>query len=406
MSRFVFCVIVNMAAEDVVNPSVIDASDTVTQQPSCLACNKVIKDGSESSVQCAKCDEWCHVSCSMAKEIFETLAKINKSKRKLVKFGMVTFICQLCCPSLKETEKVSAETSTSNSATTAETVSTQTLSLANPTNKNPPTVTVSVNTKSVPTIDKPDVENEYLVGNLQLCYFYKKGKCLHGKSGKKIINGRECQYAHPPKCLKYCRFGRDRVNGCQGNCNLFHPTLCRNSVKFRKCFSPECTFAHLNGTERHDKDFRSGFHAQSRPGSYPIPHFTERFDGRNKSNAHFPFKERGREEFLYHNNDFPPLHHSQQYNASSQRRQMNDLGDHIQRREFTDPQRDLHSTFSNSNDEMKVMQQSLKKVEKCIDYLMCYIQKNNAPQSIHNLNTQQGQSQLPSHQFSNCEAKN
>lgn len=298
-----------MTTEDVLDPLVTDDSVTVAQQPSCLACNKAINDGSESSVQCAKCDWWCHVSCSMAKDIFETLAKINRSKRKLVKFGMVTFICQLCCPLLKEKENVSAPTSTPNSATTAMTVFTQTPSLGKPSNINPSTATVSVNTESAPTINKPDVENVNSVGNLQLCYFYKKGKCLHGKSGKKMVNGRQCQYAHPPKCLKYCRFGRDKVNGCQGNCNYFHPTLCRNSVKFRKCFSTECTFAHLNGTERRDKGFKSGINDQSRPGNYPTPnhpiHSTERFDGsnwnRNQSNA------RRREEFLYHNDDFPPL---------------------------------------------------------------------------------------------------
>ena len=85
------------------------------------------------------------------------------------------------------------------------------------------------------------------------CPFFKKGKCWHGKSGKKLINGRECQFQHPPKCIKYCRFGWDKTQGCDGSCGLLHPTLCKNSLRYRECFDPDCTLAHLSGTERFDR---------------------------------------------------------------------------------------------------------------------------------------------------------
>ena len=96
-----------MSTEDVVNHPPVTAD-----QLSCLACNKVIDDASESSVQCSNCDMWCHVKCTMTREIFDTLAKIGKSKKKLVKFGMVSFICQVCCSLTKAVDKVSTVTQT------------------------------------------------------------------------------------------------------------------------------------------------------------------------------------------------------------------------------------------------------------------------------------------------------
>lgn len=43
------------------------------------------------------------------------------------------------------------------------------------------------------------------------------------------------------------------MQGCDGQCGLFHPTLCKNSLRYRECFDPECTFAHLSGTERFER---------------------------------------------------------------------------------------------------------------------------------------------------------
>ena len=60
---------------------------------------------------------------------------------------------------------------------------------------------------------------------------------------------------HPDKCIKYCRFGFDQSKGgCSGNCSLLHPTLCRNSLEYKQCYCENCTFAHLSGTERSQKD--------------------------------------------------------------------------------------------------------------------------------------------------------
>ena len=73
------------------------------------------------------------------------------------------------------------------------------------------------------------------------------------------MNGRKCSFSHPVKCHKFCRYGRDNVKGCTGDCKLFHPTLCHDSLKFRQCFKTDCTLVHLYGTER------------SNHGLYPQP---------------------------------------------------------------------------------------------------------------------------------------
>ena len=82
-----------------------------------------------------------------------------------------------------------------------------------------------------------------------ICSFYRKGRCRHGISGKKLVYEKECKFSHPKKCAKYCRYGNDRYQGCQGSCGFFHPMLCYNSIRYKRCNNRECTFQHLLGTE-------------------------------------------------------------------------------------------------------------------------------------------------------------
>ena len=84
-----------------------------------------------------------------------------------------------------------------------------------------------------------------------ICSFYKKGRCRHSISGKKIYNGSQCKYLHPRKCERFCKFGSNRYNGCDGStCKLFHPILCKYSVEYGECPLENCTFNHLMGTKR------------------------------------------------------------------------------------------------------------------------------------------------------------
>ena len=88
---------------------------------------------------------------------------------------------------------------------------------------------------------------------IKVCEYYKKSKCRHGSSGKQLIDGKECKFLHPRKCIKYCRYGKDPVRGCsRTTCSLFHPVLCKNSIEFMMCNNPTCTFTHLAGTKRNN----------------------------------------------------------------------------------------------------------------------------------------------------------
>ena len=88
-----------------------------------------------------------------------------------------------------------------------------------------------------------------------VCPLYKKRQCPHGPSGQDEIEGKVCQYTHPRKCLKFCRFGK-RKGGCtKGNsCKYYHPVLCKFSVKSNRCLNPECTYTHLKGTMRSERN--------------------------------------------------------------------------------------------------------------------------------------------------------
>ena len=71
----------------------------------CSTCHKVINDDQEQSVLCAKCKNWNHVHCTMDKEVFDILAKVdNNKKKKLVLVGILAYICESCVPSLDSKE--------------------------------------------------------------------------------------------------------------------------------------------------------------------------------------------------------------------------------------------------------------------------------------------------------------
>ena len=139
-----------------------------------------------------------------------------------------------------------------------------------------------------------------------LCIHYKRGKCRHGTSGKRIFNGRECMYLHPKKCAKFGKYGYDEYNGCDGSCGLFHPTLCRNAVRFGKCFYGNCTFVHPVGTEHLKRNFSQsnlGFNNVQKGyngfSNFPIQTIPE-YGRRN-------IKQKENEGFVYNQNNFPPL---------------------------------------------------------------------------------------------------
>ena len=89
-----------------------------------------------------------------------------------------------------------------------------------------------------------------------ICPKYRRGVCPHGIRGNKLIEGVKCVFNHPKPCQKYCQFGSKGPGGCKDRrtCNLFHPVLCRYSLKNRLCVKEDCVFVHLKGTARKVSD--------------------------------------------------------------------------------------------------------------------------------------------------------
>ena len=83
-----------------------------------------------------------------------------------------------------------------------------------------------------------------------VCEDYRRGKCVHGISGKKVVGGEVCKFSHPKKCLKWCKYGKNHRYGCNkgDECNKFHPLLCKFALKKVYCRSRNCTYAHPKGT--------------------------------------------------------------------------------------------------------------------------------------------------------------
>ena len=79
----------------------------------------------------------------------------------------------------------------------------------------------------------------------EVCPQLIEGICKYGWSG------RGCEFLHPKRCLRYCSHGTSELSGCNKEaCPDFHPKLCENSLKMRKCFNDDCKRRHLLGTAR------------------------------------------------------------------------------------------------------------------------------------------------------------
>ena len=239
-------------------------------------------DDANKAIICSICMGWFHLSCiSLNKDICDII-KNDKNKNIIWK-------CDTCIFDIP-----SVGTLLNKINTLEKLVSNKFDLIMSKVDKIMPQTTPSTkensnskNTNDITSALQPDPQqinddsnnNEVNLANntqpetsLSICKYYKKGQCQHGATGKKLINGLECKFQHPSKCLKYCRYGSDSDLGCTGPCKLLHPTLCRNSFNYKSCYNPKCTFAHLAGTQRNkdwelpvrysDEDIYSGIRTQ------------------------------------------------------------------------------------------------------------------------------------------------
>lgn len=78
----------------------------------------------------------------------------------------------------------------------------------------------------------------------RVCKYYKTKSCKHGSIGT------GCKFSHPKKCIKFLKHG-EKAGGCKkkGDCQLYHPPLCWNSVNHGTCYRKKCAYHHLQGTK-------------------------------------------------------------------------------------------------------------------------------------------------------------
>ena len=109
----------------------------------------------------------------------------------------------------------------------------------------------------------------------EICEQYKRRNCPHGRLGKTLVDGRQCEKAHPPRCFKYTRYGQRNPRGCNKgtNCQYWHPRLCNESVRTKKCSRENCSFFHLKGTVRSsaNQDIADPLSVPARRDSQPPP---------------------------------------------------------------------------------------------------------------------------------------
>lgn len=254
------------------NQGIISKNDDATSY-NCITCSKIITDDGDDavdSVQCIVCEEWSHVNCTMSKKVFDLLASIDKAStgnKKLVLAGTVSYICDPCMASIRCKQKgqsIQKNTSLQKNATTSNLMVTHSVSNGRTSNA-PKTTSLPLDSGSTLTNQQanPEISRSSLI-----CSYFKKGKCRHGLNGKKIVNGRQCSFRHPKKCIKFCKYGNDIHKGCAGGCGYFHPIICRNSLNYGQCFLSECTFNHLVGTQRSSNSFSN--YGRKLPNDHPM----------------------------------------------------------------------------------------------------------------------------------------
>ena len=253
----------------------------------CFACTQSIDDKSQTSVQCSCCCRWAHSKCAVHKDVFGLLGKMDKDK-KMVIVGDLMFFCDPCVKEIKDfiniknsststTENVNTESSTSEPVVLSKSKATSTDSVPSP-----------VSTEK----GDPAKQNLNSLREKRTCSFYTRGTCRHGSSGKVGMNGRTCDFSHPKKCPRFCKYGFDEEKGCNRSCSLFHPFLCNSSLRYGYCYKNRCTYQHLHGTVRiaNQNNFSGRQFAPNplQPASVP----------------------RQYNNYQYKPNDFPPLHMS------------------------------------------------------------------------------------------------
>ena len=215
---------------------IIMAIEELFPQP-CLACNSfyTLKRGAKPKFRCASCGGGSHDCANIMSE--------QKSEVQV-------WICGECTGKFKLEKFAGTQENPPPSASSQRKFSFQTV---------PADEVVTKGELKMKEDDKEGKEPEepHLPTKLDdVCPFYLRKKCRHGRYGTKKWKNTTCPKKHPELCRKFCNYGTTRHAGCNRGteCKFFHPPLCRASETMRKCFKVDCQHQHLKHTDRYDDD--------------------------------------------------------------------------------------------------------------------------------------------------------
>ena len=184
-------------------------------------------------IQCVLCDEWFHAACIGSKEYVEYIGREAPTGPEHDAKGGIAIDMWFCasCVSKKAivfkdikavlkfnfNEFTTVEKGKAVKKQPAKAISLNTQTAPSPTQSGTNEQTVIQETRASTRQDMIDQNTnkeasipKTMDSDITICSFYKVGKCRHGSSGRKVINGRQCNFAHPRKCTKFCKFGRDK----------------------------------------------------------------------------------------------------------------------------------------------------------------------------------------------------
>ena len=194
-------------------------TDSIAEQAS--SCTRCSSDVMKDHLKCDNCGQLTHLSCSSLPDYM--LVRFLKSE--------TGYMCETCVKARWSSDKL---------------FDTQNLIRNTKQSEKETKKQVADSKRTAPLTGTPKSPSK----ELSICQRFRRGVCPHGMKGKKLVDGRKCAYAHPPKCHKFLAGGNDKRFGCKEGkkCKFLHPILCPSSGKGDVvCSSESCKLVHLKG---------------------------------------------------------------------------------------------------------------------------------------------------------------
>ena len=201
-----------------------ETDSTAEQSSSCTRCSSdVMKD----HLKCDNCGKFTHLSCSSLPDYM--LIRFLKSE--------TGYMCETCVKARWSSDKL---------------FDTQNLIRNTKQSEKESKKQVADSKRTAPLTGTPISPPK----EIPICQRFRRGVCPHGMKGKKLVDGRKCAYAHPPKCRKFCSAGDDKRYGCRGGrkCKFLHPILCPSTGRGDGvCKGESCKLTHIKGVKHGNK---------------------------------------------------------------------------------------------------------------------------------------------------------